>query len=353
MNPLPFRMQTKPHTRNHPVRARGRFALLFLLLCPAVLWAEMLYHIPFDDGSSYSRNNLGTVGGEAEAAFRTGTTGRPSVASNDVPPNLGPFSEDFARLSLNNEVGPALLLPDSRAVLLLDKPDDEISISAWVKWTPIKNLRQIILSKTNLKMETKGGTGWAFLIRPSGRLQFLLMGGVSDHTRNVSTQSLEPGRWHHVAVTVRAGDNQSTQMSIDGEEVDIADRHIGTRPAWPGDAPIALAANAPDLTADRGFTHPLNGQMDDVAVWNEVLPFGKIRALSTAPSAMPGLNASQMNHLFDLFDKADSKASAEIAGKKWAFFASIPNPRGEGESWTDAGRTFIQLDHGGAGVGTQ
>ena len=322
------------------------------ILQAGTLSAGMLFHLPFDDGTDYTRDNLGSLGGQAEAGFRKGTSHLPSEATAETPPGLGPYAEDFAFLSFHKEVGPALILPSSRDVLQLNQMDDEMTISAWVKWQPGKTPRQTLVSKANLKLETPGGEGWGFFVHRDGRLQFVIMGGVTAHAENTSIQRLEPGRWHHVLVVVRAGDSGSTRYYIDGEETDVAKRRLGTKPAIPSEHPIALAANAPDLQSDRGFTSPLNGALDDVSIWDEVLSDGKIRALAGAPALLPGLQASQLNRLFTLFDQADPAARVEAAGKTWRYQAKLSNPRGEGEVWNENDRSAIQLDPYGAGVET-
>lgn len=336
-----------PHPRLPRPAVPALFFLLGVLPC---LNAEMLYHIPFDTGGVHNYDNLGTVGGCAEAMSRKRGHLSGPLPDQEAPPLLGPVAEDFSNLSHGGQVGPAVILPDSADKLLLDTPGDRITIAAWINFRPGVNKRQIIVSKTNLSMETKNGNGWAFMVHDSGALQFIMMGGITLHTENQTSEKLTPGQWHHVAVTAESGDAASTRYFIDGQEASSRRPNLGRKPARPNDHPIALGANAGAVDRNQGFSCPNGGALDDVCIWNEILDDGKLKALVRLPAVLSGSNAGMLNSLFKLFDAGDPAQKVSAGGKTWRFTSKIPNPRNEGDAWVEDNKIFLQLNQQGAGL---
>ncbi len=312
--------------------------------------SEMLYHGPFDQDTVPSEENLGSVGGPVTSRYRKGGShSQPEAADGRLPSPHG-FVRDFSELIYDGKVGPAMLLPESEDRLNLSEYDEQLTISAWLSFLPSVDKRQVIVSKASPSMEKPTGSGWAFMLRENGALQFALMGGVTRHFENITSETLTPADWHHVAAVVHSGLSDGTRYFIDGREVFCNVPLLGNKTAIPNDSPIALAAVVEPDSRDRGFGLPLGSSLDDVALWNTALSDAKIKALFTLPSILPGSDASVLNQLSALYDQGNPNHDELILGRRWTYVQKIPSPGDAGAAWSDGNAIFLQLDPDGSGI---
>lgn len=323
-------------------------AVMIALTGPAS--SEMLYHVPFDQDRVPSEENLGSVGGPVTSTYRKGGGHSQLEPAEGRLPSPHGFVRDFSELIYDGKVGPAMLLPESADRLHLSEYDEQLTISAWLSFRPGVDRRQVIVSKASPSMEKPTGSGWAFMLRENGALQFALMGGITKHFENITSETLTPGDWHHVAVVVRSGLNDGTRYFIDGREVFCNAPRLGNKTAIQNDSPIALAAVVEPGIRDRGFGLPLGSSLDDVALWKTTLSEAKIKALFTLPSILPGADASVLNQLFALFDERNPNQEALILGHRWTYVQKIPSPGHAGAAASDGKAIFLPLDPDGSGV---
>ena len=109
--------------------------------------------------------------------------------------------------------------------------------------------------------------------------KFALGIGNTD-TTIISSVAINDGVWHHVAAT---RDNTSGAMNV---YVDGVLRGSGTGPTGDRTAPPTLRIGS--IQTGSGF---LNGAIDDVRLYNQVLTAGDIAALAAPPAAPNGLTA--------------------------------------------------------------
>lgn len=150
------------------------------------------------------------------------------------------------------------------------------TLSAWVKFREVRPGSILVLT------DDSGPLGsWSHQIRVTANGKFehyTFDGGLNVVT---GTTTLAPNTWYHVAATAR--DNGLARLYVNGKEEGVADP-VGT--LWTGGTRWLLG------TPSSGFANPLNGQLDDVSLWNEVLSPSDIANLASgaSPAGTGGFN---------------------------------------------------------------
>jgi len=165
--------------------------------------------------------------------------------------------------------------------------------------------------------------------------RLMLMG---DEQRTEIKGNLTDGRWHHVAMTWRQGQEKGFVSYLDGEVVHQS--ASGDRPFPNLAQPITIGAS---LGATKGF---LEGSLAEVRIWNVARSQSQIRSTMRKPirSPMPGLLAgwSLMDgnlkdcsgHKYDGTLHGDSETSSDYPLEAAYVVAAVGNERVQTEQFS-------------------
>jgi hypothetical protein len=318
----------------NPIRVlvRGILAGSFSIWLATPCDAALVYYIPFDDGTSATLANYGITGGVATA---TGTYDAAPAASTDIYTNLGGARSENFPYSANH--GGRLDLPSGSTPFRMTNTSERMTVSAWLKL----NARNASGGQTIVStMPGAQNTGWEFYVNNNGTLAISL-GGVG--VRFSTSATIVPTNvWTHVAMTYATKGNPT--FYINGV-------NVGLNQSYYSASAIASTVNIELGTID-GTYYPIMGKMDDVAVFDTNLSDGKICAMVTAPSVIPGFNVGIMNQLFNLYDTASGTTTITNGTKRqtWSYATGLTGHTA-GDTWMDStGNTFIQFDSSNNGV---
>jgi len=307
--------------------------------------AAMVYYVPFDDGSSATLANNGTLGGTATLINRSTFPTLP-VASTTVAPNIGSaYSENFP-LSSSNQVGPAVELPGSSTPLRMTGATDQMTISTWIQRTDVNGGAEA-WRRFGIVSTLPGplNTGWSFTLSPTGQLHFDF-GNVNGNAQgSVGTIPIDTN-WYHIAVTVDNAASRKAEYYINGVLQTVTGTAWTAALATTNTKNIVLGTGTSSLDETvGGFGSPVNSMLDDVAIWDTVLTLGKIRSIDTTPTLLSGYNTGDMNQLFTLFDSANPVTSLALNGKTWYYTSGLTG-HADGDAWNSGGFDYIQLASG-------
>ncbi|MEX2185942.1 MAG: LamG-like jellyroll fold domain-containing protein [Pirellulales bacterium] len=146
----------------------------------------------------------------------------------------------------------------------------------------------------------------------TGTLAYGVRAGTVDGSLISSASNLLDGNWHHVAVSIGAGN--SAQLYVDGNATGSA----GVVSFLTG-----LSANASAIGRNRDSTAGggqwfFDGLIDDVGLWQQPRTAAEIKTLeSLATNATLNYDLAQAQQLFDLHRAASGSTS--IAARTWSY----------------------------------
>ena len=281
----------------------------------------MVYYFPFESGGSPSLANAGSIGGNATAVTVNSST---PAFSTDVPTSIGGSHSQIILMSPpGNQTGGRLDLPSGNSTFRLSTSGEQIAFSAWLKWSGVDgsaDIRQGIVSNMNGALNQ----GWAFSVNSDGKLS-LSLGGAPGRRDSASATVVTSGVWTNVAMTYTVGGNP--KLFIDGTNVGISS-------SFGGGIATASTQTLRLGNVDGSFL-PVNGILDDVAVWDLMLSDGKMRAIYTTPTLLSGLGytAGIMDQLFNIFDSGNGRLT--VGSLIWSYKASgfSTSGRAVGDTW--------------------
>ena len=254
------------------------------------------------------------------------------AASTNVIANLGgAYSENFP-MAGGNQSGGRLDLPDSTNRFRMADAGQYMTVVGWLKWNgpdAHTDLRQGIVSTLPGSMNS----GWSFSVLSDGKLQIAINSGGRNSTSTnlvVSTNA-----WTHFALTYSYGGDPS--FYINGDNAGLNMSYYGAK--------AVTNYNPIEIGNVDGTYLPINGKLDDVALFDTILSAGKVRALVTAPGVVSGFNVGVMNQLFSLYDAAGGSTTITngIKRQTWSYATNLTS-HVAGDSWTNTtGGIFIQF----------
>ena len=140
------------------------------------------------------------------------------------------------------------------------------TISAWFKNSSggmayiFQNRRGAGSSNLSLGINFNAGVGV-----DAGYVGFVMYNG-SGHTVTVTDENIDNGAWHHLAVTISDG---AQKLYLDGSEV------ASSTAAFDNEA----SADTSIIGSNGGSDRFMNGNIDEVALWNTVLDADAITAI--------------------------------------------------------------------------
>lgn len=238
--------------------------------------AALLYDLTFENGSSQSLQNTGTVGGTAVNIVTAGNSA--GVYTSDVPPVAGNnWAYDLPSSGTN---GSYLDLPDATQ-LRLSTAGSSLTVAMWIKLDNLVHNRPIGL--VGNFVSATSSTGWGFWIQDSStgasamKLAFsgTLSGGASYTRTSSGTATVPLDLWTHVAVTLdgSAALSQNLTFYINGVAVGTGGTNYAQAAQSNSDA-----IRVGKYRSDYG---PINGSMDDVMIYDTALTAAQIASLAT------------------------------------------------------------------------
>ncbi len=306
-----------------------RFLAAALVLATAIAAdAAMFYYMPFDNGTTATLANYGSVGGTATLAG----TSQPSAST---VAKFGSHSESFPMYNSNHQGG-AVLLPSSTDKLRMTSTSDRITFSSWVRWNGRGALDNGVVST-----QGSGQTdGWALYILNSTQLQFKARRQDGNGVQSTATVPTIPtnGDWVHLAFTWVPGNAWSGGVTFYVNGSPYSGGWTGSGAAMPNSNPIRLGVG------DGGNWGAINGRMDDTALWDTALSGAKIRSLYTAANFL-GYDAGEMDTLFTVFDTQNT-SGVKVNGLRW-FYTNTLSGHSNGDTWGDVSYfNFVQFGSG-------
>lgn len=316
-------------------------ACALALMIPA-LQASLVYHLPFDNGSSASLANGGTAGGTATGvASAFGFVSAPTASTSPV--KLGSHSEFYTTNSSNTSYGGATLLPNSTTSFRLDNATSQMTLSTWVYWNGVagSNNRYGI---ANL-FPSNNAAGWSLAIDNTGKLIYAFQAADVNLGRSRTTTSavISTGTWVNVTLTVDTSITNSgaVAMYVNGVQQALTGASLTTAVTVsnPGD----IAVGVYNHTSGGAGSFALNGYMDDFAMWDTALSAAQIKAVSTTPAILTGYNAGVMNNLFNSYA---AQGSSVVGSITWTYATGFDaSGRTLGDTWVGLdGKYYLWLD---------
>jgi hypothetical protein len=336
--------------------------VLATILAPTTAIADLVYYMPFDDAAGgASLANQGTAGGTGTAvngAYGGPTPGAPT--NTQIAPNLGSSYSQYLYAS-NSQYG-GIVLPDSADKFRLDTAAGRMTISTWLYWEGPRasGTEQGIANNTSRLVHDDRGNGWSFGITANGELRFsgARKSDDGDSIENprifTTTSSVIPAAsgWIHIAVEWDSSKTfgDACTLYVNGTAVTATASHSwDTAPALlPGNntSPVILGNRAQQAT-NGGGESPLQGYLDDYAMWDTLLSPAQLRSIATAPSVIPGYNAGVMNGLFTAWA---AHTTSVVGSLTWTYATGFDvTGKTPGDTWRDAsGNYYLWLEGAGA-----
>ena len=231
--------------------------------------SAQLVHLDFADGGFA---NKGSLGGEAEdrQAAEGDKTGKIEVSQDSLSRK---WSALFV-MATNGTQGAHLAIPGSENALRLDKAEEEMSASFWIKWQgPDKHSNSAQTIITNVEI-AEGGIqkGWSVDVLEDGKISFYWCRAASGGCRRSSKLEIQPGEWHHVAVTWSNANREGLRFYLDGQPVESDQKYTGGGP---------VAKSSAEILVGCGISYlPINGALADFRLYDRALDSDEISQLS-------------------------------------------------------------------------
>lgn len=293
--------------------------------------ATMLYYLPFDNGTSATLTNSGSVGGTATLAG----TSQPSASTTA---KLGSHSETFPMYNSNHQGG-TVLLPSSTNNLRMTSTSDRITFSSWVRWNGLGATDSGVVST----MDASNTSGWALYIINATQLRFKAPRQDGNGVQSTATVPTVPtnGDWIHLAFTWAPGNASSGGVTFYVNGVAYYGGTTGSGAAMPNSNSVRLGVGANDNFG------ALNGRLDDTALWDTQLSQVRIKNLYNAPAVL-GYGAGTLNTLWALYDSGNNEAREQFPALDkltWRRSTALPAGHAAGDVWKDdtTGRYYLYL----------
>lgn len=324
---------------------------ILCILFALTLRAEMVYYFPFDNGTSASLANYGTYGGIAMPTNKYNNASYNPVALATNTLLRTPFVERFP--IAGTAEGGYLTLPNSadkfRFIDANSNPTGAITISTWVNWKGHGGLASHIDSCILSTMEGSMNSGFRLILQQGGGLMFVLTRSSSPHN-GYSGFTIPSNEWIHVTLRWRGSYPQTSLISTNAA--------FSTYNNWSGSGTISTNASPIRIGAMDSVNgyRPLNGQLDELAVWDDYLSDAQIKTLYSVPTTLTASNevytVSAISSLWALHSTSNAAPTVLVGKRTWKYTASLPAGHTAGEAWLNptTQKAYIQL---GASTGLE
>lgn len=248
-----------------------RFSWIFGFASLVVLHAAsaQLVHLDFADGSFANKGSLGGAAEERQAA-EGDKTGKIEVSKDSHSQKWGVL---FV-MADNGTQGPHLAIPGSENALRLDKAEEEMSVSFWIKWQgPDKHSNPAQTIATTAEI-VEGGIqkGWSVDVLEDGKISFYWCRADSGGCRRSSMLKIQPGEWRHVALSWSNASQEGLRFYLDGQPVESDQKYTGGGPVAKSSGEILVGCGSSYL--------PMNGALADFRLYDRALGSDEVLQLS-------------------------------------------------------------------------
>jgi hypothetical protein len=292
--------------------------LLAALACiSSTSFASLVYYLPFDNGTTATLANEGTVGGTAT------TSGAVSAVTTPLHSPLG--GSHAESIGINNTA--IITPPNSTDKFRLDTAGQQMTLSTWV-------YQNSVSQNWSFNVNTAAtGTGWQLAITNTGavRVQYAYIngsGGTSSASFS-STATIPLTTWTHLAMTFTAGS---------GFTVYANGTAIITSSVTGLGSTIITNSNAIQFRSTS-----IANIIDDAAMWDTALTAAEISAISKAPAAITGYDVGVLDPLFTLHRTAGASTITE-GGIGWTYATGFDvTGKTLGDVWTVGDESYMWL----------
>ena len=179
-------------------------------------------------------------------------------------------------------------VPDVRA---LKYTGNGLTLGAWVYIDSTESSGAYLITKA---WNSSGEINYTLRLLPGRTLQFYLQKGMATEASITTTSTLPVNEWHHVAVTV---DGTLMTIYVDGVAV-ASDTHSITSwtPSSDGNKPLAIGTYYPYGAGSWSYpTYCLDGELDNVKVYDHALNAAEVKVLAVDPVAPPTTRSVTIN----------------------------------------------------------
>lgn len=153
--------------------------------------------------------------------------------------------------------------------------DGSFSIQVWVKTLPDAAQGTPIVG--NKESDDPEAPGWQIATQPNGAWAFHLSDGKTQYDyRPTPRQAVNDGEWHHILVTIERPKNEA-RLYFDGQSVAIYNlENLGDLAS-----PLRTIIGGSDEYFEWGSGgqwKAFNGYLDEVKIWNRVVPAAEAKA---------------------------------------------------------------------------
>ena len=328
------------------IKKMAFLAVLFALS----LRAELVCYFPFDNGTVASLTNFGTYGGTAIPTNKYNVTYNPVALATNTPLRT-PFVERFP--IAGSAEGGYLTLPNSADKLRFigadSNPTGALTVSTWVNWKGHGVLASHIDSCILSTMEGNMNSGFRLFLSQGGEVTFVFCRTPNNHNGS-SGFSIPSNEWVHVTLRWKASYPQVSQVSTNGI--------FSAKNNWSGSGTTATNASSLRIGAMDSVNgyRPLNGLLDELAVWDEYLSDAQVKTLYSVPTNLTTSNevytVSAIASLWALHSTSNTTPTVVVGKRTWKYAATLPAGHTAGESWLNSAtqKAYIQL---GASTGLE
>lgn len=201
--------------------------------------------------------------------FKSGNSEPQFVAGEETSPGMLSFSP-------TSWLGGGLLLHGVEGAVALAEPDDEITVTAWVKpaATSVEGKQTVVGN-----LDEKEKAGWIFGVYPDGSVLFFWARPDALATIRKTEPLCREGEWHHIGMVWKNNSEEGLSFYVDGIPVESRSgdgrvvRSKGSTPIPFGEAPLAIGT-----TANGRF--PFSGDIRSVRLFDRALDSEEIFQLS-------------------------------------------------------------------------
>lgn len=133
---------------------------------------------------------------------------------------------------------------------------------------------------------------------------------------------------------------------------------FSTKNNWSGSGTNATNASPIRIGAMDSINgyRPLNGLLDELAVWDDYLPDAQIKTLYSVPATLTASNevytVSTISSLWTLHNTSNTTSTVLVGKRTWKYTPTLPAGHAAGDAWLDptTQKAYIQL---GAATGLE
>ena len=291
-----FRVYNRALTKDEIMKNYSKEKKKYEIL-PVLLTNNLLFHIDFDNPSSYSGD--GRTSGVVTDLSGSGRTATLNISGTTVKPVVIKTSTLYNGKEIifsgSTALNPSLFVANSVDFLLGPLQDmTNLSISIWIKVLEYKTAEIIVRWDS-----TDNGVGPWEVFQSESKISFRLRSNGTIYETRTGTKTLTLNKWTHVCATYN---NVTKKMKtyIDGI-LDI-DSSVPNTFSFPSTrAGDIFIGQYPDTVS--GLRYPLNGSIVNIQIYNKELSYGEVLN-----------NYDTDKFRFDNFSDANNFYSHEING---------------------------------------